>query len=82
MPQAAETVLDIFRSVLVEMGELKQASDASGSAFIKDLGMDSLALLEFLMLVEERTGVEVTSEDATFDTTLDQLAAFVSQRSA
>jgi acyl carrier protein len=44
--------------------------------------MDSLALLEFLMLVEERTGVEVTSEEATFDTTLAELAALVSRKSA
>jgi acyl carrier protein len=79
MPQPADTVLDVFRSVLQDMGE---TNDASGSTLIKDLGMDSLALLEFLMLVEERTGVEVTSEEATFDTTLAELAALVSRKSA
>jgi acyl carrier protein len=79
MPQPADTVLDVFRSVLQDMGE---TNDASRSTLIKDLGMDSLALLEFLMLVEERTGVEVTSEEATFDTTLAELAALVSRKSA
>ncbi|MBW4953651.1 hypothetical protein KZW03_29550, partial [Klebsiella pneumoniae] len=53
-----------------------------GSITFTQLGLDSLELLEFLMLVDERTGVEITTDTANFDTTLAQLAEQINQQSA
>lgn len=46
------------------------------------LGLDSLAILELLMLIDERTGVEVPVESIHQDTTLGQLAKKINSQAS
>lgn len=64
----------LFGEVLGEMGHIAELSAITLSTPISQLGLDSLSMLEFLMLLEERTGVEVTTDEFDPDTTLANLA--------
>jgi acyl carrier protein len=82
MPMTADDALALFRDLLEELGSKEIAEKLSADMTVKDLEMDSLELLEFLMLVDDRSGVEIAAEEADFDTALGEIAALVSQRSA
>lgn len=75
-------ILPLLGELLTEMGHVPEADADLGSITFAQLGLDSLELLEFLMLVDERTGVEITTDTANFDTTLSQMAEQISQQSA
>jgi acyl carrier protein len=46
------------------------------SDFVNDLGADSLALVELLMLVEEKLGLNIPDEDAVQITSVGQLVTY------
>jgi len=73
-----EDTIALIGDLLSEMGRIGQAASANAATTIKELDMDSLELLEFLMLLDERTGVEVSTDEATLDTTLGEIAARIS----
>ncbi len=75
-------LLPLMGGILEEMGFALPADVAPADVAFSQMNFDSLTLLEFLMLVDERTGVEVTTDVVNFDTTLGQLAALISQQSA
>ncbi|GAA2985844.1 acyl carrier protein [Streptomyces fulvorobeus] len=49
-------------------------------ATLEELDMDSLALAEFILILQERTGVKVEAEDATKATTLTEIVAYLQAR--
>lgn len=75
-------LLALMAGILDEQGYALAADVAPAEVTFAQLGFDSLALLEFLMLIDERTGVEVTTDVVNADTTLGQLSALISQQSA
>ena len=75
-------LLTLMAAILDEMGFALPADAVPAEVTFAQLGFDSLTMLEFLMLADERTGVEVTTDVVNFDTTLGQLAALISQQSA
>lgn len=75
-------ILPLLGTLLTEIGYKPDESADLGATTFTQLGLDSLELLEFLMLVDERTGVEVTTDTVNFDTTLAELAEQISQQSA
>ena len=70
------------RDLLLEMGHINSADELDEHAPLKALGMDSLSLLEFLMLLEERTGVEITTDQVELETPLSELLALAAQKPA
>lgn len=72
----------LFGEVLNEMGHIAEPSAISPSTPISQLDLDSLAMLEFLMLLEERTGVEVTTDELDPNATLANLAELLRRKSA
>lgn len=75
-------ILPLLGELLTEMGHAPEPEADLGAITFTQLGLDSLELLEFLMLVDERTGIEITTDTTNFDTTLAQLAEQISQLSA
>ena len=75
-------ILPLLGNLLTEMGHAPAEGADIDSITFTQLGLDSLELLEFLMLVDERTGVEITTDTVDFDTTLAQLAEQISLQSA
>lgn len=49
-------------------------------ATLEELDMDSLALAEFILILQERTGVKVEAQDATKATTLTEIVAYLQAR--
>ena len=76
MNPADDTELALIHELLIEMGH--ELGDAPfGDLTVEQLELDSLATVELLMLVEERTGVEVPVEPVTSGTTMAQLAELI-----
>jgi len=79
MATIAETIA-LLRELLTEMGHSEPAAAMTADSTVKDLALDSLEMLEFLMLVDERTGVEVDADEATFETTIGAIAEMIVSR--
>jgi acyl carrier protein len=74
--------LEMFRELLVETGHVLEAERLSADTTPKQLGIDSLTLLELLMLVDERTGIEITTDEVGLDTSFSELASLIDRKSA
>lgn len=72
----------MLRELLVETGHALEAGRLDGQLTPKQAGLDSLTLLELLMLVDERTGVEITTDEVSLDTAFSELASLIGQKSA
>ena len=80
MNQERDQEMAILLSVLEETGHLAGSSaDPTGMSLL-ELGLDSLSVLEFLMLIDERTGVEITVEEVEGDAVLTDFAEMIRQR--
>ena len=75
-------VLTHIRELLVQAGHVSDTAAIGADSKLAELKLDSLDLLEFLMLVEERTGVEVVLDELTAGITLGELSALISARAA
>jgi acyl carrier protein len=74
--------LALIEEILTEVGHPPVGHGELASVTLADLGLDSLTLLELLMLVDERTGIEIRVEDVPVQTTLAELAALIDQQQA
>lgn len=77
MNLADDTELALIHELLIEMGHELNGAAPFGDLTVEQLDLDSLATVELLMLVEERTGVEVPVEPVTSGTTMAQLAELI-----
>ena len=82
MPMSVDDAMAMFRDLLSELGREETAGRLSADTTVKELDLDSLEILEFLMLVDDRAGVEIEAEEAGFDTSVGVLAELISQRSS
>ncbi len=71
------TELALIHELLIEMGHDLGGDAPFGDLTVEQLKLDSLATVELLMLVEERTGVEVPVDPVTSGTTMAQLADLI-----
>ena len=77
MNPADDTELALIHELLIEMGHELGGDIPFGDLTVEQLDLDSLATVELLMLVEERTGIEVPVEPVTSGTTMAQLAELI-----
>ncbi len=55
---------DKLKEVLIEVLGAKDEDIKAESKFVDDLGADSLDLVELIMALEDKFGVEISDEDA------------------
>ena len=82
MANPQNLTLDLIRELLAEIGQPLDAKFDPAAATLREIGLDSLSVLELLMLIDERTGVEINTEQVENGTTLLGLAALIDQQSA
>ena len=72
--------LELMRGILTE--ELHAEGELGAETPLKELGLDSLDMVNFLFTVEDRTGVTIPDEDIQEQKlkTLGELVAFVDQQ--
>ena len=80
MTQSAN--LALIEELLIEVGYPPDGHAEPAKVSLADLGLDSLTLLELLMLVDERTGVEIRVEDVPIASTLADVAALIDRQQA
>jgi acyl carrier protein len=74
--------LALIEQMLIDVGYPAEGHGEPASVTLADLGLDSLTLLELLMLVEERAGIELRVEEVPMDSTLADVATLIGQRQA
>ena len=70
------------KSIIAEQLNVNEADLKSESAFIDDLGADSLDLVELIMAMEEGFGVEIPDEAAEKIKTVGDAIKFLQEHSA
>jgi acyl carrier protein len=74
--------LALIEELLTEVNHSPAGRGELGNVTLLDLGLDSLSLLELLMLVDERIGVEIRVEDVPVQTSLAELATLIDRQQA
>ncbi|MFG2684423.1 wax ester/triacylglycerol synthase domain-containing protein [Streptomyces sp. NPDC048392] len=72
---------DFIKGVLVQQGNLP-AESITRQATQEEAGIDSLAVTELSMILEERLGVVITEDELAKPTTMDELVSLVAQQAA
>ncbi|KNX43964.1 acyl carrier protein [Helicobacter pylori] len=57
-------LFETIRVVIAEQLEIDVSQVTPEAKFVKDLGVDSLDILELIMALEERFGIEISDEQA------------------
>lgn len=65
------------KKIVVEQLGVKEDEVNTGSAFVDDLGADSLDTVELVMALEEEFDIEIPDEDAEKITTVQQAIDYV-----
>ncbi|CAL4043244.1 Acyl carrier protein [Buchnera aphidicola (Anoecia corni)] len=66
-----------IKKIVSEQLDIKQDKLSVKSSFSKDLGADSLDIIELIMSIEEKFGVNISDEEAEKITTLQHAIEFV-----
>ena len=82
MTSTDKDYIALFRELLAETGQVLKADQFDSESTPRELGIDSLSFLELLMLVDERTGVEITTDDVSLDTSFSELASLIDRKAA
>lgn len=61
---ANEEIFQTVKDLIVEHLGVNEAQVVSGATFVDDLGADSLDIVELVMALEEKFGVEISDDDA------------------
>lgn len=72
---------DFIKGILVHQGNLP-AESITPQATQEEAGIDSLAVTELSMILEERLGVVITEDELAKPPTMDDLVSLVAQRAA
>ncbi|WP_381790135.1 wax ester/triacylglycerol synthase domain-containing protein [Streptomyces niveus] len=78
---AAVVDFDFIKGILVHQGNLP-ADSITRQATKEEAGIDSLAVTELSMILEERLGVVITEHELAKPTTMEDLVSLVAQRAA
>ena len=64
MSKSRAEILDKLKALIAESLDVEKATITEGSAFIDDLGADSLDIVELVMQLEKEFGIEIPDEEA------------------
>ena len=73
-------VLEKLKELLAEQLSVDADSINEGTDIIKDLGADSLDIVELMMTFEEEYGVEISDEDAFNLKTIGDIVAYIESK--
>ena len=73
-------IAEKIKSVIAEQAEVKPEEVTEKAKFINDLGLDSLDMVELVMELEEKCGVEIPDKDAEKLTTVGEAISYVEKR--
>ena len=71
------TTFEKVRKIVADKLGVQEAKIEETSAFVNDLGADSLDVVEFIMEVEKEFGIEIPDEDASKLDTVDKAVAYI-----
>ncbi|MEE8266204.1 MAG: acyl carrier protein [Acidiferrobacterales bacterium] len=74
------SVEERVKKIVVEQLGVNENEVTSGSAFVDDLGADSLDTVELVMALEEEFGTEIPDEQAEKITTVQQAIDYINSR--
>lgn len=74
-------VIDEIKQILAKQLRIDANTINDNSNIIKDLGADSIDLVELLMTIEEKKGIVVSDEDAVKLKTVKDVADYIEQHS-
>lgn len=74
-----EEIFEKVKTVIVEQLGIDEASVRMDSAFLDDLGADSLDIVEFIMALEEEFGIEIPDEDVEKIVTVKDVVEYISE---
>ncbi len=81
LPALAGLSLDERLSkIIIEQFDAKPAQIVPDASFIDDLGADSLAIVQFVMAIEEAFDIEIPDADADGLLTIGDAVAYLQQR--
>lgn len=70
-------IFDEVKEVVVEQLNAKPEQVKPEAEFVKDLGADSLDVVELVMALEEKFGIEIPDEQAEKISTVGDVVAFI-----
>jgi len=69
--------LESLQNILVEQLSVNKAEIKEESKFVEDLGADSLDVVELVMAIEEKFGLEISDQDAEKLTTVGEAIDYI-----
>lgn len=72
-------LFDDVKAVIVEQLSVNEAEVKMESKFVDDLGADSLDVVELVMALEEKFGVEIPDEQAEKIATVGDVVSYIEQ---
>lgn len=72
-----EQIFQGIKDIVVEQLAVKEDEVTPKATFVDDLGADSLDIVELVMALEEKFGLEISDEDAEKITTIDDAVNYI-----
>lgn len=79
---ANEEIFQTVKDLIVEHLGVSEAQVVSGATFVDDLGADSLDIVELVMALEEKFGVEISDDDAQKIAKVDDAVQYIADHKA
>jgi len=73
--------LESLKDILVEQLSVNKSEIKEESKFVEDLGADSLDVVELVMAIEEKFGLEISDQDAEKLTTVGEAVDYIENNS-
>ncbi len=70
-------LLEKIKQIIAKQLRIDESTITKDSNIIEDLGADSLDLVEMLMVIEDKLGIEVSDDDAAGFKTVGDVAAYL-----
>lgn len=70
-------IFEIIKNIVIQQLEVKEDLITLKAKFVEDLGADSLDIIEMVMTVEEKFGIEIPDKDVENLLTLEDLVNYL-----
>jgi acyl carrier protein len=80
MAEQNQDILSRIKQVVSQQLDVDAATIKEDSAFVEDLGADSLALVEMVMAFEEAFNIEIPEADTSKILTVNDAVAYIQQQ--
>ena len=74
---SSEEIFEKVKNIIVEQLGVAEANVSTDSAFIDDLGADSLDIVELIMALEEEFDIEIPDADAEKVVTVNDVVEYI-----